>query len=330
MGPVQTPVPTTQSTAEIAANSLWEYQLRKENRAILEQIRKIGDKRDAEVSENMKRFQEGEKRRLALEARVLELEREQKLQDARVAEHKKQCAAKLVDMENFLRGRLSDEELQKIMSGGPYMNAPPQTISGPQSSRVAPQPSKIRPRPTGIDGQAAGQEAIINKKAALVPSVDEARAPKPKQVANRRPATRSASQGRDAPPRAEPVPATAARSGLPKLAQNHKSLKQYYENANATFNSLAIKEPQMEYDFISAFIAGLANKKSGDKVIAALRAVHPARNKLNGGVEIMCGWEDVAPGFKRAGLDVTGAKEEIKRKKRTLNPRTQLETGLPA
>lgn len=111
MAPVQTPASTNQSTAEMAANTMWEYQLRKENKAILEQIRKYGDKRDADVAENMKRFQEGEKRRLALEARVAELERDQKLQDARAAEHKKECAARLQELENFLKGRVTEGKL---------------------------------------------------------------------------------------------------------------------------------------------------------------------------------------------------------------------------
>lgn len=108
MAPVQPPAPTNQSTAEMAANTMWEYQLRKENKAILDQIRKYGEKRDADVAENMKRFQEVEKRRLALEARITELERDQKLQDARAAEHKKECAAKLAEMENFFKGRVND------------------------------------------------------------------------------------------------------------------------------------------------------------------------------------------------------------------------------
>ncbi|CZR51194.1 uncharacterized protein PAC_01069 [Phialocephala subalpina] len=329
MAPVQPPAPTKQSTAEMAANTMWEYQLRKENKAILDQIRKYGEKRDADVAENMKRFQEVEKRRLALEARVTELERDQKLQDAHAAEHKKECAAKLAEMENFLKGRVNDEELRKIMSGGQYMNPPAQTTSDPQPSRVAPRPSNAKPRPARADTQDPRQEAIANQKAVRSPQVDDAPATRPKQVANRRPATRSTS-GERAVPTAKPITATSVPSTTPKLSQGRKALKQHYEIANAAFESLTITNPQMEYDFISAFISGLQNKKHAEKVIQALRAVHPAKNRMDGGVEIMCGWEDVAAGFKRAGLDVEGAKEEIKRKKRTLNPRTQLETGFSA
>lgn len=313
----------------MAANTLWEYQLRKENKAILDQIRKYGDKRDADVAENMRRFQEGEKRRLALEARVAELERDQKLQDARAAEHKKECAAKLAELENFLKGRITDEELRKIMSGGQYMNPPAQAISNPQPSRVAPRPSNARPRPTRADTQDPRQDITANKSVARVPNNDDTPAPRPKQVTNRPPATRSTSSDRVVPT-AKPIATTTLPTNIPKLSQGHKSLKQYYGRANTVFESLTITKPQMEYDFISAFIAGLQNKKQGEKVIQALRAVHPAKNKLDGGLEVMCGWEDVAAGFKRAGLDVLGAKEEIKRKKRTLNPRTQLETGFSA
>lgn len=123
MASVQTPASTNQSTAEMAANTLWEYQLRKENKAILEQIRKYGDKRDADVAENMKRFQEGEKRRLALEARVVELERDRRLQDARAAEHKKECAAKLAELENFLKGRVTEGKAHLVSATSTHTNS---------------------------------------------------------------------------------------------------------------------------------------------------------------------------------------------------------------
>lgn len=209
------------------------------------------------------------------------------------------------------------------------MNPPAQALSDPQPSRVAPRPSNAKSRPTRADTQDPRQEPIVNKNASRNPDIDEAPVPRPKQVINRRPATRSTSGERSVPV-AKPIATTSTSTNLPKLSQGHKSLKQYYERANTAFEALTITKPQMEYDFISAFIAGLANKKHTEKVIQALRAVHPAKNRLEGGVEIMCGWEDVAAGFKRAGLDVMGAKEEIKRKKRTLNPRTQLETGFSA
>lgn len=210
----------------------------------------------------------------------------------------------------------------------------PTNVADPQPSRAAPRPSTVRARPS-VDGQDAREEPFTNKVARVL-GAHETPATKTKQVANRRPGTRSRSGGRDTPPRAEPTPAkpvpvptapASRASGIPKLKQGHSALHKYYENASAAFAQFTITDPQIEYDFISAFIAGLANKKAGDKVIQALRAVHPARNKLDGGVEVMCGWEDIEAGFKRAGLDVTGAKEEIKRKKRTLNVRTQLETG---
>ncbi|KUJ22849.1 uncharacterized protein LY89DRAFT_728959 [Mollisia scopiformis] len=309
-----------QSTAELASNTLWEYQLRKENKVILEQIRKIGEKRDADVSENMRRMQEGEKHRLTLEAKVLDLEKERKLQDARAAEHERECAAKMAEMEKHLRSRLTDEELQKVMSRVQQMNNPVQTATEPQPATVAPRPSQPKTR---LIGEATRQEPAgmltgpLREKVSVPPS-------KPR-VANRRPSTRSNSEG--APLRAEPVPAKEAAAIIPKLIQRHKALKQYYEAANDAFESLAITDPQIEYDFIAAFLSGLENKKTADKVIQALMALHPARGTLDGGIKLMCGWEDVAVGFKRAGFDVTGAKEEIKRKKRTLNPRTQLETG---
>lgn len=111
MNPSQPPLATKPPTTEMAASNLWEYQLRRENRAILERVRKIGEQRDADVSENMKRIQEAEKRRLALEARVAELEKEQKLKDARAVEHEKACAAKMAEMEKCLRSRLTEGEL---------------------------------------------------------------------------------------------------------------------------------------------------------------------------------------------------------------------------
>ena len=121
MAPLMTPISANKSTAETAANNLWEYQLRKENKAILEQVRKIGEKRDADVSENMRRMQEGEKRRLVLEARVAELERDHKDYDARMAEHKKECAAKLAEMENFLKDRTTVGKLCSLTAAASSM-----------------------------------------------------------------------------------------------------------------------------------------------------------------------------------------------------------------
>lgn len=99
------PTATKQATAGKAAELLWEHQLRRENRAILEQIRQIGEKRDADVTEIMKRLTDAERRRLALEAKVGEMVKEQQLKEA---EHKKQCAEKIAQMEKLLRSRLTE------------------------------------------------------------------------------------------------------------------------------------------------------------------------------------------------------------------------------
>ena len=100
-----------------------------------------------------------------------------------------------------------------------------------------------------------------------------------------------------------PAPTRAATtpSRIPKFSQNHKGLKQYYDKANETFESLSITDSEIEYEFVHAFISGLATKGARGKVTQALTAVHRVRNRLDGGVTIMCAWEEVAAGLKRAG-----------------------------
>lgn len=207
------------------------------------------------------------------------------------------------------------------------MNTAAQPAMVPEPSRAPGiYSSNSRPRAVIKAGIAARQGANTSKTLAPVREERPVPPPKPKQVTTRHRTTRSNSRD-NAAPKAEQVAATPTTSSIPKLAQKHRSLKLYYETANKAFASIDITNPQMEYDFITAFISGFETKKTGTRLLQALQAVHPARNKLDGGIEIMCSWEDIPDGIRGAGLDITGAKEEIKKKKRTLNVRTQLETG---
>jgi hypothetical protein len=94
-------------------------------------------------------------------------------------------------------------------------------------------------------------------------------------------------------------------------------VKSYYNNANEVFKSLNMTEPQMEVDFISAFIKGITDSKISNKLITELQQLHPSRNRKDGTVEVLCDWEDIPEGLRKAGL-LSPAKEPSRRMHRVL------------
>ena len=62
--------PHGQGTAQRPADRLWEHQLRRENKALLEQIKEIGKRREADYAESERKRQETEERLDAIETKL--------------------------------------------------------------------------------------------------------------------------------------------------------------------------------------------------------------------------------------------------------------------
>jgi hypothetical protein len=97
----------------------------------------------------------------------------------------------------------------------------------------------------------------------------------------------------------------------------------YYNNANEVFKSLNMSDPQMEVDFISAFIKGITDSKISNKLITELQQLHPSRIRKDGWVEVLCDWEDIPEGLRRAGM-LSPAKNPSRRKHRILGDLSDL------
>lgn len=202
----------------------------------------------------------------------------------------------------------------------------------------------------------AKQAQSARRKALPYPNTEERKRQKPRvdndplqlltstrtrsPVAKKIPSTRSRSKSIENGPNIETVkPTTVMPARLPKLSQNHSSYIKYHQKASELFAALPDKgvveeaEPKMEVTFIAAFIKGITSESARDRLVDELRQSHPSINKKDGRIEILCEWGDVLEGMKRAGLlDGRGGKDKhnevyLSKKKRLLDPRSQVETG---
>lgn len=120
-------------------------------------------------------------------------------------------------------------------------------------------------------------------------------------------------------------------SRIPRLSQGNNTVKDYFININAVFQSTpnSDNDPRFDIDFVNAFIRGMTSKKAREKVVDELRQLHPSRAKKDGWVEVLCEWDDVEHGLRRAGLFTDSEKKGStanKRNGRFINPRTMVET----
>jgi hypothetical protein len=93
--------------AAVAADKLWQFQLRKENKALLEQLQENERRRQFDAAEAERKLTESTNRIIALESRLSEIEREKTKDDQARAEFIKGDTAFKSDFKNFLEGRIS-------------------------------------------------------------------------------------------------------------------------------------------------------------------------------------------------------------------------------
>jgi hypothetical protein len=97
--------------AAVAADKLWQFQLRKENKALLEQLQENERRRQLDASEAERKLKDSADRIITLESRLSEVEREKIRDDEARKEFMKADAAFKADFKNFLEGRLSEGSL---------------------------------------------------------------------------------------------------------------------------------------------------------------------------------------------------------------------------
>jgi len=98
--------------AGVAADKLWQFQLRKENKALLEQIQEIERRRQSDAAEANRKFKETADRMIALESRVAEHEREKTKSEQAVKHFMKEGAAFKAIVKDFLEGGVPEGMLE--------------------------------------------------------------------------------------------------------------------------------------------------------------------------------------------------------------------------
>ena len=89
-------------------NKLWQFQLRKENKVLLEQMQEHEKRRQFDAAESDRKLKEGADKIIALESRLAEYERERTRDDQARKEFMKADAAFKAEFKNFLEGRVSE------------------------------------------------------------------------------------------------------------------------------------------------------------------------------------------------------------------------------
>jgi hypothetical protein len=189
------------------------------------------------------------------------------------------------------------------------------------SSRFARQ---LKPMPVTMLPSSEDQEPAISNKVPSGQSQKSSRT-RPKPTIARRPVTRSRNRVTDYPTGTlvESPPARHEASSIPRLSQGTNHVKTYYNNANEVFKRLNMNEAQLEVDFVSAFISGITDGKIKNMLIAELQKLHPSRNRKDGRIEVLCDWDDIPEGLRKAGL-LSPAKESSRRKHRILGDLSDL------
>ena len=101
--------------AAAAADKLWQFQLRKENQALLEQLKENERRRQFDAAEAERKHKENADRIIALESRLSEVEREKIKDDQARMEFMKGDAAFKSNLKSFLEPRVSEGWLGAIV-----------------------------------------------------------------------------------------------------------------------------------------------------------------------------------------------------------------------
>jgi hypothetical protein len=94
--------------AAIMADKLWQFQLRKENKALLEQILELESRHQFDAAEADRKHNESADQIVALESRLAEIEREKNRNDQVWNGFMKEDGAFKANVKTFLEGRLSE------------------------------------------------------------------------------------------------------------------------------------------------------------------------------------------------------------------------------
>ncbi|POS86813.1 hypothetical protein EPUL_001264 [Erysiphe pulchra] len=316
---------TLPSIAHVAADRLWQFQLRKENKAILDELQDHENKRKSLLETNQKRFEAGEERILKLEAKIVQLEQEhsKKMQawEKFKNEQRAQTAELKMQIRLFLqaRGILSEDEICKIMMDRVSMSSlenkalvsSRRSISKTQNSGNR----NLRSHCPNTNGEAVSQVAEVGIKA----KVKEIPAAKYQDTRRERKAIKQTIQS------SRPTN-TIEESKLPRLSQGRVQLKLYYEQADSIRSSSVSSEEQFETEFVNSFIRGISNYKAREKLTGQLQQIHPSKQKKDGRVEILCSWAELGEAiktFSSHGEKKTAIKSK---KQRTITPRGPIQS----
>ena len=94
--------------AGVAADKLWQFQLRKENKALLELVQENERRSQLDTAEASRKHKESTDRIIALESRLAEHEREKARDEQARKEFMKEDAAFKVMVKGFLEGRVTE------------------------------------------------------------------------------------------------------------------------------------------------------------------------------------------------------------------------------
>lgn len=94
--------------AEAGKDRLWEFQLRRENKSILQEIRSAAKNREMDQAEFVRQTKAARDRLTALETRLAELEHARKEDEKARENWMKDAAAFKSSMADFLSGRLNE------------------------------------------------------------------------------------------------------------------------------------------------------------------------------------------------------------------------------
>jgi hypothetical protein len=223
----------------------------------------------------------------------------------------------LVDMSAIMRGTSTT-----VPAAASSSRDAGTSVSVPSSGLAAPQHSKALPVTILPSTKARESTAFTNKPNDHGHTIPRSR-PKPTFV--RRPVTRSRNRAIDNPTEIafEPPLARPEASKIPRLVQGTNHIKTYYHTANEVFKGLNMNDGQTEVDFVAAFISGITDSKIGNRLVIELQRLHPCRNRKDGRVEVLCDWDDVTEGLRKAGL-LSSAKEPSRTKPKILGELSDL------
>ncbi|CAL3961903.1 unnamed protein product [Diplocarpon coronariae] len=104
----------------------------------------------------------------------------------------------------------------------------------------------------------------------------------------------------------QPVAPRSVPIKIPRLSQNRRSFKAYYESTSVIHASLDIKDEASDHAFVAAFIKGIQKKTDAEALVNGLQQFCLTRNNIDGTTEVLCWWDEIQEGIQNAGLNIGG------------------------